>query len=129
MWLNDYRLIAVALFCCLTGIAGILLVWRTAKQQKRLAELSEGLKAAMQRLDDIELKRNDQSFAADMNRAQIKARLENAGTFGNPHEKYRYIASMVAQGMKAHEIAEVLNIPPREAEQLVNLSKVAKSEA
>jgi DNA-directed RNA polymerase specialized sigma24 family protein len=128
MVLPDIAFIALAFLCCVTGVVCILLERRSRRQQRQFVELNQELDAVLQRLSSLEAKKDDKDFTAALDQAQIKARMEReAGSWKAP-EKYRYVASLANHGMSPDEIADVLKISIREAEQLVKLSRVAKSE-
>lgn len=47
----------------------------------------------------------------------------------NSAEKYRYVASLAEQGLNARGIAEALQMPPAEVEQLLQLAKLKQAAA
>lgn len=121
---------AVIVLSVLSAAGFFILALRAARLQQRFHELQVELAAALERVEVLEARVSAPAgeprrvFVANLEEAQVKARLEVSG--GQAPEKYRYVASMAARGMSPSEIAEVLKISPREAEQLVSLARVAR---
>ena len=103
---------------------------RAARLQRQMLEQQEALLAASQRLALLEGRGGGRSeeprdFTSSLEEARVKVRLEESGG-GRAPGKYRYVASLASRGMGAVEIADVLGISPREAEQLVKLAQVGR---
>ncbi len=131
MTLQDISYITASVLCLLTCGLLIVLLGKLRRQERRVNALREELGEALARVTMLERAKGEKpvetpdTVDAEMLRAQLKARpLSPPG--GSAPEKYRYLASMACHGMKAEEIAEVLKISPREAEQLVKLAQVAR---
>ncbi len=75
----------------------------------------------------------NQVFENSLKEAEITTNLQKprlslqkaTHTKQNNQDKYKYIQTLSGSGMAAEEIAKVLSISSNEAEQLVNLSKLA----
>jgi hypothetical protein len=71
------------------------------------------------------------SFAASLSQATMTTKLQQprlqlqAGSTGEAPEKYKFFSNMVARGMNASEISEVLGISATEAAQLTRLCGVS----
>lgn len=66
-------------------------------------------------------------FQAPLLQATLKQRLQQDQSGRPAPDKYRLAAEMLAQGMTAQQIADLLTLPPAEVRQLVNLSRVNRS--
>ena len=64
-----------------------------------------------------------QSTPADED--ELRQRLRQGRSDGRPPERYRQLAQLADKGLPPEEIAEVLQVSPDEARQLVKLSQVA----
>ena len=122
---------AVIVLTVLSAAGFFILALRAARLQRQFHELQTALATALERVETLENRapmstgESRQVFTARLDEARLKSRLEASG--GQTPEKYRYVASMAARGMSPSEIAEVLKISPREAEQLVSLARVARN--
>ncbi|MCF8031352.1 MAG: hypothetical protein K9J48_01820 [Desulfohalobiaceae bacterium] len=68
----------------------------------------------------------DKSFHSEYREAEIRASLQTAGsTRHSPTEKYKYVACMADKGLGVDDLARSFGISSYEAEQLVNLSRLA----
>ncbi|WP_457572997.1 hypothetical protein [Desulfolithobacter sp.] len=122
---------ALLLFLLLGGV--ILHLRRTVGRQKqRIGSLETMLAKAEEKIHQLEARRREQEeFLETLASAEITTRLQKPrlelhqdGTVETP-EKYRYVASMVQNGMTMEEIASILAIAPAEARQLVTLARMA----
>ena len=129
-------LILLALLLCSVATWRSIIFKKKADQQaKLLAETNETLTEVRQkltRLQEKDQKSND--FNKTLNQAEITTRLQKSRLSAqdynrsmSPPERYRYVHSLAANGMSSHEIASVLSISIHEADQLVNLSRLAHS--
>jgi hypothetical protein len=126
-------LIILALLLCSAATWRSIVYRRRAKQQSRLlAETSEALAEVNKKL--IFLQERDKKFTEfqdSLNLAEITTRLQKSRLSAqdcnrmSPPERYRYVHSLAESGMSSQEIATVLSISIHEAEQLVNLSRLA----
>ncbi len=116
------------IFCLLltVGIFSLFLVYRKRTQeQQKIRHLCARVQAA---LEDTVANKISTPFASSLSTATMTTRLQEprirlqSGATGAPPEKYKFFSNMVARGMNAEEIAEVLNISTTEATQLVHLS-------
>ena len=129
-------LILLALLLCSVATWRSIIFKKKADQQaKLLAETNETLTEVRQKLtllQEQDQKSND--FNKTLNQAKITTRLQksrlsaqNYNCSMSPPERYRYVHSLAANGMSSNEIASVLSISIHEADQLVNLSRLAHS--
>ena len=129
-------LILLALLLCSVATCRSIIFKKKADQQaKLLAETNETLTEVRQKLtlqQEQDQKSND--FNKTLNQAEITTRLQksrlsaqNYNCSMSPPERYRYVHSLAANGMSSNEIASVLSISIHEADQLVNLSRLAHS--
>jgi DNA-directed RNA polymerase specialized sigma24 family protein len=86
------------------------------------------LQAALERLKQAEIRlaarsRSDE-FSTDLAQADLKQRLKGGEGPKNVPEKYRMVAAMARRGLGAADIAEILEISPGEADQLLKLVRV-----
>jgi len=66
------------------------------------------------------------SFQKECREAEMRASLHTAGsTRHSPTEKYKYVACMADKGLDTDDLARSFGISSYEAEQLVNLSRLA----
>jgi len=97
---------------------------RKAKEQQRILQLQKKVQAA---LEDESTPEPTTPFSSKLSEAGITTKLQQtrmqlqSGDAGEPPEKYKFFSNLVAKGMKAEEIAEVLDISTTEASQLVQL--------
>ncbi|MCF6186102.1 MAG: hypothetical protein L3J49_01285 [Desulfobulbaceae bacterium] len=116
-----YAISFVLLACCLTAL---LLQKKRTREQQKIRTLREKVQAA---LDDNFTTEKSALFATSLSQAAMTTRLQKtrielqSGTRGGPPEKYTFFSSLVAKGMNAEEIAEILDISTTEASQLVRL--------
>ncbi len=116
-----YAISFVFLACCLTAL---LLQKKRTREQRKIRTLREKVQAA---LDDNFTTEKPALFATSLSQAAMTTRLQKtrielqSGTRGGPPEKYTFFSSLVAKGMNAEEIAEILDISTTEASQLVQL--------
>jgi hypothetical protein len=135
--INTYiLLILLALLLCSVAMWRSFIFKKKAdRQEKLLAETNQALAEVQKRLlilQEKDLQSND--FNKSLNQAEITTRLQksrlsaqNYNRSLSPPERYRYVHSLAANGMSSHEIASVLSISIHEADQLVNLSRLAHS--
>lgn len=128
LWTIGWSLL---LFLLLGGV--ILYFRRTASRQKQQIDSLETMLAkAEEKIRQLEARRREQEeFLQTLASAEITTRLQKprlelhqSGTVETP-EKYRYVASMVQNGMTMEEIASILAIAPAEARQLITLARMA----
>lgn len=67
------------------------------------------------------------SFASRLNQVERQQGQTKSFTAQTYTEKYRFVASLAAQGMDARGIAEALQMAPAEVEQLMQLAKLKQS--
>ncbi|MCP3178413.1 hypothetical protein MJO47_15005 [Desulfuromonas sp. KJ2020] len=132
MSLQEIALIAASALWLLTCVVLLLLLVRLRRLDGQNGALRQQLDEALARLEQLESQTTANGTPIDARpdkeqlRAQLKARLDLSAAGSSLPEKYRYLASMAGHGMKAEDIADVLDISPREAEQLVRLAQVGR---
>lgn len=109
---------------------------RLEQAKKKLAEQGEMLRETLQRLSlaesrpQLKPKTGGAEFEANLAQADLKQRLKGGdGPTKSVPEKYRLVATMARRGLPAVDIAEILEISPGEAEQLLKLVRVAPTES
>ncbi|MDR3630073.1 MAG: hypothetical protein P4L42_07040 [Desulfocapsaceae bacterium] len=123
-------------------LLGFLATWRAAIFRKRIQQQSRLLTETNECMEDLCRKlvslqeKNQQSntFSNTLNQAELTTRLQKSRLSAQGHthsmsppERYRYVHSLAANGMSSQEIASVLSISIHEADQLVNLSRLAQT--
>jgi len=97
-------------------------------EQNKIRQLREKVQDA---LEDNPTAADSEPFEQSLARASITTNLQKtrlqlqSGTKGAPPEKYTFFSNLLAKGMKAEEIAEILQISKAEASQLVQLSMLS----
>jgi len=110
--------------------------------RRKAASLSRKLSVALEKLATAhaDLQNKDQryketvEFQKNLSEAELTTRLQqprltaqhSLGRVSAP-ERYLYIRSLAQNGMNAKEIATILSISTQEAEQLVNLARLAQT--
>lgn len=108
--------------------------------RKQTDRLSDDLRLTQQELAialaDLEVSQRKHTvnlgFQDDLQNAELTMKLQQprlSAQYGNRStttpERYLYVRSLAEKGMSAEEIASILKISIHEAQQLVNLSKLA----
>jgi hypothetical protein len=121
-------------------LLGSVATWRSIifkkkadRQSKLLDETGETLADLRKKLSELQEKDNQyKEFQDTLNQAEITTRLQKSRLSTQHYnrsmsapERYRYVHSLAANGMSSEEISKVLSISIHEAEQLVNLSRLA----
>lgn len=134
---NTFFIIAVALAAVLVSLLSLAL---TVIHRRRAAKLSQELTTALDKLatahaevQSLEQRLQETAtFQKNLSEAELTTRLQQprlSAQHGyqqvNAPERYLYVKSLAQNGMSAEEIAAVLKISPKEAEQLVNLARLA----
>lgn len=128
---TEVFLVLLALLLCSVAIWRSTIFRKQAgRQSKLLAETSETLEEVRKKLTALQEKdKQYKEFQDSLNQAEITTRLQKSRLQYNrsmsPPERYRYVHSLAASGMSSEEISQVLSISIHEAEQLVNLSRLA----
>lgn len=138
----------MGVYAIVIGIGGVqimtlvlcgILWWFLIKQERSLHWLSSQLKeqaAAEESTRETvqpefaEAEQESGEFGREFREAELKASLQMAvSTRQNPMDKYKYVASMADKGLGVEDLAHSFGISSYEAEQLVNLSRLANSGA
>lgn len=105
-----------------SSLLAILLSLFLLREQKRL-------KKQLQQLVDAQ-RAADNSFSGSLSRAEQNQRETlTEKTYQSGTQPYRQIAELMQQGQGAHEIAEVLQLPETEVEQLLALARLKRGTA
>ncbi len=105
---------------------------RFAKQRRQFSAVSKDLDQALRCLNGTENTKGDPDFAADLEEAAIKtklqhyttARLANKDETDSIPERYRHVSTLANHGLDNDAISAILQIPKGEAEQLLTLFKL-----
>lgn len=119
----------------------IVLIYCMNLQKKRLSQIQSKFDDMQRQYYTLENSYEDlqsrhhqtQFFAKSLQEAEITTNLQKprlslqkaTQTKHNNKDKYQYIQTLSGSGMASEDIAKVLSISSNEAEQLVNLSKLA----
>jgi len=127
-------LLALFLACFTVGVA-IYYRRKTTTLSKKLAIALEKLATAHASLQEMDERyKKTIEFQKNLSEAELTTRLQqprlaaqhSLGRVSAP-ERYLYVRSLAQNGMDAKEIAAILSISTQEAEQLVNLSRLAQT--
>lgn len=122
------------LLSCLTFAVAVYYRRKAAKHSHKLSVALEKLAAAHADMQTLEERYKETlEFKKNLSEAELTTRLQQPrlsaqhglGRSGAP-ERYLYVRSLAQNGMEAKEIATILSISTHEAEQLVNLSRLAQ---
>lgn len=114
----------LCIFLLASGIVGSLLRKKRTEERRKICQLVKKVEAA---LEDRPPSGQQPAFAASLSQAAITTKLQKSrirlqsGAGSGPPEKYTFISNLVARGMNAEEISEILDISTTEASQLVHL--------
>jgi len=122
-------LISLAVICLLTGGLCCRLYRKLARQRRLQAILNLERDAALRCLRDMAAAEHSRNFSTALDEAQLKTRLNMSGAAANTAAKYRHAVSLANYGLNAEAIAAVLEISPREAEQVLSLAFAAHNSA
>jgi len=133
---NSFTVIVALLaltIAALCLVSALLYRRRAARLSRELAVALEKLAAAHAEMQLLEQRhRENLEFQKNLDNAELTTRLQQSRlstqhghTRTGAPERYLYIRSLAESGMSAQEIADILAISKQEAEQLVNLSKLA----
>jgi hypothetical protein len=105
---------------------------RSAKERQQFSAVSKDLDRALRCLNTTKNTNDDPGFAADLEEASIKTKLQhytatklvNKDAAGSIPEKYRHVSTLANHGLDNDVISEILQIPKGEAEQLLKLFRL-----
>ena len=106
------------------GLCLFYLQKKRQKEQQVIIRLQNKVQAA---LESNDAQKPATRFSSKLSDAGLTTKLQQprmqlqSGKAGGAPEKYKFFSNLVAKGMKAEEIAEVLGISTTEASQLVQL--------
>lgn len=111
---------------------------RRAVQQAsvKIASTVKKLQYTQKELDTLkEKEKSFNDFNNDLQQAEIATRIQRSRCASlkpaetpQPPERYRYIHSLTSKGIGATDIAEILAISSHEADQLVQLANLSRSD-
>lgn len=131
---NAFALIVALSVLLLTSFALAMYYRRkSARLTGELSQAREKLAAAHADMQDLRQRHQDSlDFQKKLTEAELTTRLQQprlSAQHGYQHitapERYLYVRSLAQNGMSAREISDILAISTQEAEQLVNLAKLA----
>ena len=103
---------------------GLLRQERTPQEPGRVQEPTSGSATPGGVYGDGEKR----EFGSEFREARLRETLQTAGrTRQDLSEKYKYVACMADKGLGSEDLAQAFGISSYEAEQLVNLSRLAGS--
>ena len=128
-----FLLLLTLLLTCLTFGLAIHYRRKADTLSRKLRVALEKLASAHEEMQEREQREQEsQAFQKNLTEAELTTRLQQPRLTGrhqydrvNVPERYHYVRSLAEKGMEASEIAAILSISTREAEQLVNLSRLA----
>lgn len=111
----------------LTLIISGILWWYLLRQERIINFMRSELESGRQNNTVPEPSESEeQTFQSEYREAEIKASLQTSGaTRHSPTEKYKYVACMADKGLGVDDLASSFGISRYEAEQLINLSRLA----
>lgn len=111
----------------LTLILCGILWWYLLRQERIINSMRSELETGRQKNTVSEpSEAEEQTFQSEYREAEIKASLQTSGaTRHSPTEKYKYVACMADKGLGVEDLARSFGISSYEAEQLINLSRLA----
>jgi len=124
------------LLCSLVTWRAIFFRRKADHQEKRLRKAEGTLADFEQKIHNLEERGHAyNAFQESLNLAEITTKLQKSRLSAqeynhnmSPPERYRYVHSLAAGGMSSQEIASILSISIHEADQLVNLARLAHPE-
>lgn len=134
--LTNFILIIPCVFCLLTLTKYILLKKENKLLAREIKDTTSQLEANRKKMTDLEWRHNEiKEFLKSMQQAELTTKFQaprlqvahgeiSSPKGSNPPEKYKYIHSLIENGMGPDEIASVLSISLHEARQLVCLSTI-----
>ncbi len=110
----------------LSGLC-LLLYFRSSSLQKELWQELADLKQRIASLKNSTEASANRSSGKALDKTELKKRLKNlTGLEKQVSEKYRHVARLEQSGLGSQEIAEVLDVSPQEAEQMLSLAKASQ---
>lgn len=118
------------------GFSYHLLTTRNKQLALKMDDLQKEYYQLLNRYEEMEDKLDSaKSFNESLKSAEVTTNLQkprlqvqsSTTTTKQPKDKYQYIQSLSGSGMAAEEIGNVLSISSHEAQQLMNLAKLANS--
>lgn len=105
---------------------------RSAKQKQQFSTVNKDLDLALRCLNTTENTNGGPGFAADLEEAAIKTKLQHyitakrssKDTACSIPERYRHVSTLADHGLDNDAISEILRIPKGETEQLLKLFKL-----
>ena len=134
--LTTFILIIPCFFCFLTLAKYILLKKENKLLAQEMKSATSQLEANKKKMTDLEWRHNEiKEFLKSMQQAELTTKFQtprlqvahgeiSSPKASRPPEKYKYIHSLIENGMGPDEIASVLSISLHEARQLVCLSSI-----
>lgn len=126
---TDIMLAIASVFWIMSALAFLHLYRRFAKQRSVLAAVSKDLDQALRCLRGAETREGDLGFAANLEEAAIKTKLQqytaakqtDKHATGSIPARYRHVSTLANHGLDKDAISAILQIPRGETEQLLKL--------
>lgn len=110
---------------CIAVFAVLLCLWQM-QQVRRLRRDLDELRSQQGETQEAQPEPADFSASLDaVERQQLQT--SQPASPPNTVDKYRYVGALAEQGLDAKGIAEALQMPPAEVEQLLQLSKLRQA--
>jgi len=138
--LSQYAAILPGIFCIFLILWTLLLKKKNKQLAEQLIETTITLQVTQKLLGELQDKQTqNNAFQESLSVAELTTKLQKPRLDAQNYEttdsgssapgKYSNIQALAKQGMTVEEIASVLAISTHEAQQLVNLSKLAQGNA
>jgi hypothetical protein len=115
--------------CCSAFLSGLclLLYFKSRSLQKELWQEIGDLRRRIESLPAWNNQSVPLSSKTSFGKEELKSRLEKfSAQEKQVPGKYRHLASLERSGLGSHEIAEILDVSPQEAEQMLSLVRRAQ---
>lgn len=129
---KDLIFVVVLLLAIALALLCVILDRRLARQRQENARLAEELAAARSAPAvplTVVAAASPRGFAVDFEQASLRQRLQRSDGSAAVPEKYRLVAAMAERGLRAEDIAAVLQLPAPEVSALLRLSMVSRGAA
>ncbi|MDH3346578.1 MAG: hypothetical protein OEM02_00560 [Desulfobulbaceae bacterium] len=124
-------IISATLLCTLTFFCAYWYL-QNKKKENTILELQRELQIVQHKITILNREgKKKEKFIQSLSEAEVTNRFQalrsprNAGFIPGPPERYRYLSAMIKAGIPVQDIADILDIPPMEIDQLITLAKIA----
>ena len=123
--------ISATLFCVLAFSCAYWYL-KNKKNENAIRELQQELQITQHKITLLNREgKINKKFIQSLSEAEVTNRFQalrsphTADFIPGPPEKYRYLSAMIKTGIPVQDIANILDIPPMEVNQLITLAKMA----